>query len=174
LDHGGTTQRDDGCDRQVFVRRCSSVENDSSRERNSYGVKAAARPAALQKNIRHLRSFGDLVWLGGLVLEEAEGGVALAEDAGLQETADALGEIERAAMFGDHEAALAEEWGGAQETEYTVVLIFFCVGRVDEDEIEWGVGGLVAGGDFFEGAESIEGEDLGCIVDFERLEIPTD
>jgi hypothetical protein len=160
LDHGGTTQRDDGCDRQVFVRRCSSVENDSSRERNSYGVKAAARPAALQKNIRHLRSFGDLVWLGGLVLEEAEGGVALAEDAGLQEAADALRQIESAAVLDDDEAALAEKRGGAQETEDTVVLIFFGVGRVDEDEIEWGIGGLVAGGDFFESAEGVEGKDM--------------
>jgi len=114
-----------------------------------------------------LRGLGDLVGFGGLVLEEAEGGVALAEEAGLQQAADAVGQIESAAMLGDYEAALAEEWGGAEETEDAVVLIFFRVGRIDEDEIEWGVGGLVAGGDFFESAEGVEGEDMGSTGDCE-------
>ena len=122
----------------------------------------------------HLCRFGDFVWLGGLVLEKAEGGVALAEDAGLQEAADALGEIERAAMFGDYEAALAEEWGGAKEAEDASVLIFFGVGRVDENEIEWRVRGLVAGGDLLEGAEGVEGEDLRSAGDCERFEIAAD
>ncbi len=121
-----------------------------------------------------LCGFGDFVVLGGLVLEEAEGGVALAEDAGLQEAADALGQIERAAMLGDYEAALTERWGGAEEAEDTVVLIFFRVGRIDEDEIERGVGGLVAGGEFFERAEGVDGEDMGSAGDRERFEIAAD
>ena len=121
-----------------------------------------------------LCGFGDFVVLGGLVLEEAEGGVALAEDAGLQEAADALRQIESAAMLGDYEAALAEERGGAEEAEGAVVLNFFGVGGIDEDEIEWCVGGFVAGGEFFEGAEGVEGEDKGSGLDFEGCEIAPD
>jgi hypothetical protein len=121
-----------------------------------------------------LRGFGDFVGLGGLVLEEAEGGVALAEDAGLQEAADALGQIESAAMLGDYEAALAEKWGGAEEAEDAVVLRFFGVGRVEEDEIEWGVGRFVLVGDFLEGAEGVEGEDLRAGSDCEGCEVATD
>ena len=120
-----------------------------------------------------LCGFGDFVGLGGLVLEEAEGGVALAEDAGLQEASDALGQIERAAMLGDDEAALAEKWGRAEEAERAVVLIFFGVGGIDENEIERGVGGLVAGSEFFEGAECVEGEDLGSAGDCEGFEVAT-
>jgi len=121
-----------------------------------------------------LCGFGDFVGLGGLVLEEAEGGVALAEDAGLQEASDALRQIERAAMLGDYEAALAEEWGGTEEAEDAVVLVFFGVGRIDENEIERWVRGFVAGGDFFEGAEGVEGEDLGSAGDCEGFEVATD
>ena len=106
-----------------------------------------------------------------MVLEEAEGGVALAEDASLEKAADALGEIECAAVLGDDETALAKKRGRAEEAEDAVVLRFFRVGRVDEDEIEWGVGGLVAGGDFFESAEGVERKDLCSVGDFERFEI---
>ncbi len=109
--------------------------------------------------------------LGGLVLEETEDGVALPEDACLQEAADALGKIESAAMLGDYEAALTEEWGGAEEAEGAVVLVLFGVGRVDEDEIEGGVGGFVAGGEFFEGAQGVEGQDLRAAGDCERFEV---
>jgi hypothetical protein len=91
------------------------------------------------------------------MLEEAEGGIALAEDARLEQAADALGEIEGAAMLGDDQAALTEKWGGAEETEDAVVLIFFGVRRVDKGEVKRGVGGFAAGGEFFEGAEGIEG-----------------
>ena len=122
----------------------------------------------------HLCGFGDFVGFGGLVLEEAEGGVALAEDASLEKAADALGEIESAAVLGDDEAALAEKWGGAEEVEDAVVLRFFGVGRVDEDEIEWGVGRFVLVGDFLEGAEGVEGEDLGSAGDCEGFEVTTD
>jgi len=118
-----------------------------------------------------LGGFGDFFGLGGLVLEKAEGGVALPEDARLQEAADALGKIESAAVLGDDEAALAEEWGGAEEAEDAVVLFFFGVGRIDEDEIERGVGGFVAGSEFFEAAQGIEGQDLRSAEDFERFEI---
>lgn len=120
-----------------------------------------------------LCGFGNFVGLGGLVLEEAEGGVALAEDASLHEAADALGELEGAAVLGDDEAALAEKWGGAEEAEDAVVLRFFGVGRVDEDEIEWGVGRFVLVGDFLEGAEGVEGEDLRAAGDCERCEVAT-
>src|SRR5260370_40692135 len=89
------------------------------------------------------------------MLEKAEGGIALAQDAGLLETADAPGELEGATVLGDDQAAGAEEWGGAEEAENAIVLILFGVGRVDEDEIEWGVCGLVAGGWVFEGAEGV-------------------
>jgi len=121
-----------------------------------------------------LGGFGDFVGFGGLVLEEAEGGVALAEDASLQEAADALGEIEGAAVLGDDEAALAEKWGGAEEAEDAVVLRFFGVGRVYESEIEWGVGRFVLVGDFLEGAEGVEGEDLRAAGDCEGFEVATD
>ena len=124
--------------------------------------------------LTRLCGFGDFIGLGGLMLEKAEGGVALAENAGLQEAADALGQIEGAAMLGDDEAAGAEKRGGAEEAEDTVVLIFFGVGRVDEDEIEGDVGGLVAGGEFFEGAEGVEGENLRSILDFEGREVAAD
>ena len=120
-----------------------------------------------------LGGFGDFVGFGGLVLEEAEGGVALAEDASLQEAADALGEIEGAAVLGDDEAALAEKWGGAEEAEDAVVLRFFGVGRVYESEIEWGVGRFVLVGDFLEGAEGVEGEDLRAAGDCEGCEVAT-
>ncbi len=80
------------------------------------------------------------------MLEKAEGGIALAQDAGLLETADASRKLEGATVLGDDQAAGAEEWGGAEEAENAIVLILFGVGRVDEDEIECGVGGLVAGG----------------------------
>src|SRR5260370_519137 len=144
------------------------VKNNSTRGRNAYGVKAAAlsdrnrnlrskvrvnQTAALPKNTipmaKRLCGFGDFVGLGGLVLEEAEGGVALAEDAGLQEAADALGQIERAAVLDDYEAALAEERGGAGKTQDPIGLILFCVGGVGKGEIEWrggGVGSVWAGG----------------------------
>ena len=121
-----------------------------------------------------LCGFGDFVGLGGLVLEEAEGGVALAEEAGLQEAADTLRQIESAAVLGDYEAALAEKWRGAEEAEDAVVLIFFGVGGIDEDETEWSVGGLVAGGDFLERPEGVEGEDMGCAGDCERFEVAAD
>jgi hypothetical protein len=121
-----------------------------------------------------LCGFGDFVGFGGLMLEEAEGGVALAEDASLQEAADAVGELEGAAVLGDDEAALAEEWGGAKEAEDAVVLRFFGVGRVDEDEIEWGVGRPVLVGDFLESAEGVEGEDLRAAGDREGCEVATD
>jgi hypothetical protein len=106
-----------------------------------------------------------------LVFEEAEGGVALAEDASLEKAADAVGELESAAVLGDYEAALTEKWGGAEEAEDAVVLRFFGVGRVDEDEIEWGVGRFVLVGDFLEGAEGVEGEDLGSAGDCEGFEV---
>ena len=93
-----------------------------------------------------LCGFGDLVGFGGLLLEEAEGGIALAQNAGLQEAADAPRKLEGATVFGDDQAASAEEWGRAEEAEDAIVLILFGIGRVDEDEIEWGVSGLVAGG----------------------------
>ena len=121
----------------------------------------------------HLCGFGDFVGFGGLVLEEAEGGVALAEDASLEKAADALGEIESAAVLGDDEAALAEKWGGAEEVEDAVVLRFFGVGRVDEHEIEWGVSRFVLVGDFLEGAEGVEGEDLRAAGDCEGCEVAT-
>ena len=121
-----------------------------------------------------LCGFGDFVWFGGLVLEEAEGGVALAEDASLQESADAVGELEGAAVLSNDEAALAKKWGEAEEAEDAVVLRFFGIGRVDEDEIEWGVGRFVLVGDFLEGAEGVEGEDLGSVVDCQRFEITAD
>jgi hypothetical protein len=54
-----------------------------------------------------LCGFGDFVGFGGLVLEEAEGGVALAENASSQQAADALGELEGTAVLGDDDAALA-------------------------------------------------------------------
>jgi hypothetical protein len=121
-----------------------------------------------------LCGFGDFVGLGGLVFEEAEGGVALAEDARLEQAADSMGQLEGAAMFDDYEAALAEKWGGAEEAEGAVVLILFGVGRVDENEIEWRVRGLVAGGEFLERAEGVEGKDLRSVGDCERFEIATD
>ncbi len=121
-----------------------------------------------------LCGFGDFVGLGGLVLEEAEGGVALAEDARLEEAADLMGQLEGAAMLDDDEAALAEKWGGAEEAEDAVVLIFFGVGRVDENEIEWWVRGLVAGGEFLESAQGVEGKDLCSVGDCERFEIAAD
>jgi len=108
-----------------------------------------------------------------LVLEEAEGGVALAEDASLEKAADALGEIESAAVLDDYEAALAEKWGGAEEAEDAVVLRFFGVGRVDEDEIEWWVRGLVAGSEFFEGAKSVQRKNLRPAGDGEGCEVAT-
>jgi hypothetical protein len=121
-----------------------------------------------------LGGFGDFVGFGGLVLEKAERGVALAEDASLHKAADALGQLISAAMLRNHEAALGEEGGGAEKTEDAVVLIFFGVGRVDENEIEWGIGGFVAGGDFFEGAQSVEREDLRAVGDGEGFEIAAD
>jgi hypothetical protein len=121
-----------------------------------------------------LCGFGDFVGLGGLLLEEAEGGVALAEEAGLQEAADALGQIESAAVLGDYEAALTEKWRGAEEAEDAVVLIFFGVGGIDENETEWSVGGLVAGGDFLERPKSVEGEDMGTAGDCEGFEVAAD
>jgi len=127
----------------------------------------------MRSRSKSLGSLRDLVGFGGLVLEEAEGGIALAEDACLQETANALGQIERTTVFSDYEGTLAEKWGGAEEAEDAVVLIFFGVGRVDEREIEGGVGGLVAGREFFEGAEGVEGEDVRSVGDFEGLEIAT-
>jgi hypothetical protein len=120
-----------------------------------------------------LCGFGDFVGFGGLVLEEAEGGVALAEDASLQEAADAVGELEGAAVLGDDEAALAKKWGRAEEAEDAVVLRFFGVGRVYESEIEWGVGRFVLVGDFLEGAEGVEGEDLRAAGDCEGCEVAT-
>src|SRR5947209_4241490 len=120
-----------------------------------------------------LCGFGDFVWFGGLVLEEAEGGVALAEDASLQESANAVGELEGAAVLSNDEAALAKKWGGAEEAEDAVVLRFFGIGRVDEDEIEWGVGRFVLVGDFLEGAEGVEGEDLRAAGDCEGCEVAT-
>ncbi len=83
----------------------------------------------------------------------------------MQEAAEALGQIERAAMLDDYEAALAEKWGGAEEAEDAVVLNLFGVGGIDKDKIEWRVRGLVAGGEFLEGAEGVEGEDLGSAGD---------
>ena len=122
---------------------------------------------------RLLSGFGDFVWFGGLVLEEAQGAVALAEDASLQESADATRELEGAAVLGDDEAALAKKWGRAEEAEDAVVLRFFGVGRVYESEIEWGVGRFVLVGDFLEGAEGVEGEDLRAAGDCEGCEVAT-
>ena len=115
-----------------------------------------------------------MVGFGGLMLEEAEGGIALAEDAGLVETTEALRELVRAAMLGDDQAALAKKWGGAEESEDALVLIFFGVRRVDESEIEGGVGGLVACGEFLEGAEGVQREDVHSVGDFKGLEIASD
>lgn len=120
------------------------------------------------------RGFGDFVGLGGLVLEKAEGSIALAEDARLQQAAETLGELEGAAVLGDYDAAETEKGRVAEEAEDAIVFLFFGVRRVDEDEIEGRVGGLVAGSEFFEGAESIEREDLGFGLDFERGEIAAD
>ena len=112
---------------------------------------------------RRLCGFG-LLWnfvgLRGLVLEEAENGVALAKDSRLQQTAEALGELEGAAVLSDYDAAEAEKGSVAQKAEDTIVLLFFGVGRIDESEIEGRIGGLVASGEFFEGAEGVKREDL--------------
>ena|SRR6266403_781116 len=121
-----------------------------------------------------LSGFGNFVGLGGLVLEETEGGVALAEDARLQEAAETLGQLDRAPVLGDYDAAKAEKGSVAEKTEDAIVLRFFCVRGVDEGEIEGRVGGSVSGGEFFEGAEGIEGKDLGFALDFERGEIAED
>ena len=67
------------------------------------------------------RGFGNFVRLGGLMLEKAEGGVALAEDAGLQQAAETLRELERAAVFGDYDAAEAEKGSAAEEAEDAIV-----------------------------------------------------
>lgn len=117
---------------------------------------------------------GDFVGFGSLVLEEAEGGIALSENPRLQETSEALGELVSSPVLGDYQAALAEKWGGAEEAEDAVVLIFFGVRRVDEREIEWGIRGLVACRDFFECTKSVERENLRAVGDFERLEIAAD
>ena len=85
-----------------------------------------------------------------------------------------MGQLEGAAMLDDYEAALAKKWGRAEKAEDAVVLIFFGVGRIDEDEIERGVGGLVAGREFFERAEGVDGEDMGSAGDCERFEIAAD
>ena len=53
-------------------------------------------------------------------------------------------------------------------------MIFFGVGRVDEDETECGVGGIVFAGDFFERAEGVVREDLRAIGDCEGFEITAD
>src|SRR5882762_1810894 len=82
-----------------------------------------------------------------------------------------MGQLEGAAMLDDDEAALAEKWG---EAEDAVVLVFFGVGRVDENEIEWWVRGLVAGGEFLESAQGVEGKDLCSVGDCERFEIAAD
>src|SRR6266481_3374443 len=119
----------------------------------------------------HLCGFGDFVGFGGSVLEKAEGGVALAKDARLKEAADSMGQLEGAAVLSDDEAALAEKCGGAEDA---VVLRFFGVGRVDEDEIEWGVSRPVLVGDFLESAEGVEGEDLRAAGDCEGFEVATD
>lgn len=121
-----------------------------------------------------LSGFGNLLGLGGLVLEKAEGGVALAEEASVQEAADALREFEGAAMLGDDEAALGEKWGGTQESEDAGVLIFLGVGRIDENEIERRVDGFVAGAELFESAEGVERKDLHAASDCQRFEIAAD
>ena len=108
------------------------------------------------------------------MLKETEGGVALAENAGLQKASDAMGEFVSAPVLGNNQAALAEERSGAEEAEDAVVLIFLGVGRIDKNEIEWGVGGLVAGGEFFEGAEGVEGENLRSVLDCEGREVAAD
>src|SRR5260370_24291605 len=157
------------------------VKNNSTRGRNAYGVKAAAlsdrnrnlrskvrvnQTAALPKNTtpmaKRLCGFGDFVGLGGMVLEQAEGGVALAEEACLQEAAEALGQIERAAMLDDYEAALAEKWGGAEEAEDAVVLNLFGVGGIDKDKIEWRGRGVVAGGGVVYGGGGGGGAEVGA------------
>ena len=108
------------------------------------------------------------------MLEKAENGVSLAEDSRLQQTAEMLRQLEGAAVLGDYDAAETEKGRVAEEAEDAIVLLFFGVRRIDEGEIEWRVGGLVAGGEFFEGAESIEREDLGFGLDFKRGEIAAD
>ena len=65
----------------------------------------------------------------------------MAEDAGLQEAADALWELEGAAMLGDDQAAGGGEWRGAEKAEGRVVLLFFGVGRSEGNERGCGVGG---------------------------------
>ncbi len=76
-------------------------------------------------------------------------------------------------MLGDDEAGGAEKWGGAEEAEDAVVLIFFRVGRIEKYEIEWGVGRFVLARDFLEGAEGVDREDMGSGGDCERFEIAT-
>src|ERR1700756_5007974 len=83
-----------------------------------------------------LSGFGDFVRLCGLVLEKAERGIALAKDATLQQTAEALGQFKSAAMLGDDQTALTEKWGRAEKPEDTCVLVSLGVGRVDKNEIE--------------------------------------
>jgi hypothetical protein len=92
----------------------------------------------------------------------------------LHQAAEPLGECERAAVLRDYDAAEAKKGSIAEEAEDTIVLLFFGVGRVDEDEIEVSVRRLVAGGEFFERAESVERKDLSFVLDFERSEIMAD
>jgi len=94
------------------------------------------------------------------VLEKAENGVSLAEDSRLQQTAEMLRQLEGAAVLGDYDAAETEKGRVAEEAEDAVVLIFFRrrAGQRRRNRMEgrW----ACAGGKFFEGAESVEREDL--------------
>ena len=108
------------------------------------------------------------------MFEEAESGVALAEDSRLQQAAETLRELEGAAVLGDHDAAEAEKGSVAEKAEDAIILSFFRVRRVDEGEIESSVGRLVAGGEFFERAEGVERKDLGFRLDIESGEIAAD
>ena len=131
-------------------------------------------PLFFSRRFLVLRSFGDFVGLGGLVLEEAEGGVALAEDTCLQQAAETLGELESAAVLGDYDAAEIKKGSVAEEAENAIVLCCFRVGWIDEGEVVGSVGRLVAGDKFIEGAECVEREDLCFGLDFERGEIAAD
>src|SRR5438270_955808 len=117
---------------------------------------------------------GNLLGLGGLVLEKAERGVALPKNSSLQEAADSLRQLMSAAMLGNDQTALAQKWSRTEKTQDAVVLIFFGVGWIDVDEIEWRIGRLVTGCDFFQGAESVQWEHLSAIGDGERFEIAAD
>src|SRR5256885_5992919 len=88
------------------------------------------------------RGFGDFVGLGGFVLIERQSSVALAKEAALQKSAETLRQGQSMAVLGDDQAAGNEKRGRAEERKDTLVLLGFCVGRIEEHKIERRIDGM--------------------------------